>query len=456
MKNAAIMILLCGVLSIACDPAHAVTADIRANNSGGRITITPEDSVSLAVKLDAEGVRAAADWWLAADTALGWYYYNALRGAWSSGFDVSHQGPLFTLASREVLNISGLAEGTYTLYFGVDSLMNGSVDGTKYYDTIVVDVVNRNSLPDIHVDVHDSAKACAGTTLFADLHDQQRPRIVEVNMKGLVVWQYLLPVELQPYTNPGLDVERLSNDNILFVAPLKGVFEINRSGTVVWSYLDEKISHDADRLSNGNTLFVFGGNDQVDDPHVREINQSGGIEWEWYAKNEYNVDPYIGVYDGGWTHANAVTRMADGNTLVNLRNFDLTAVVNPAGSTVRTYDWSAIGGPDCDPHEPELLANGNLLICLQKASPCQAAEIDMNTGAAVWTYSRDGLRTTRDANRLPNGNTLIVGVVEEESAIFEVTPDGEIVWQLKVKDAPATGSPGYFYKAERIVSTVLN
>lgn len=80
-------------------------------------------------------------------------------------------------------------------------------------------------------------------------------------------------------------------------------------------------------------------------------------------------------------------------------------------------------------------------------------EIDKSTKELVWTYARDGLRTARDSDRLPNGNTLIVGVLtpEQDSVIFEVTPDGEIVWQLKIKDAPATNnSPGFFYKAQRV------
>ena len=34
------------------------------------------------------------------------------------------------------------------------------------------------------VDVFNAAKACIGTTLLADNHDRERPRIVELNMKG--------------------------------------------------------------------------------------------------------------------------------------------------------------------------------------------------------------------------------------------------------------------------------
>ena len=54
-----------------------------------------------------------------------------------------------------------------------------------------------------------------------------------------------------------------------------------------------------------------------------------------------------------------------------------------------------------------------------------------------------------DANRLPNGNTLITGATK----VIEVTPEGKIVWQLTLRgvtfdreDSSALG----FYKAERI------
>jgi len=73
-------------------------------------------------------------------------------------------------------------------------------------------------------------------------------------MNGRIIWEYVLPYNLRKYNNPGFDVELLSHDNILFVLPLKGIYEINRRGDVVWSYLDKQVTHDADRLPNGNVL----------------------------------------------------------------------------------------------------------------------------------------------------------------------------------------------------------
>ncbi len=303
---------------------------------------------------------------------------------------------------------------------------------------------------DIYVAVYDSEKTCEGTTFLPDLHDSQRPRIVEVNMRGEVVWEYVIPDDLKQYHNPGLDVEVLSSGNILFVLPRNGVYEIDRSGTVVWSYLDPKVSHDADRLSNGNTLIVWGGGDAKEDAQAKEVTPAGEIEWAWYAKDEYDVAPYADIDDEGWTHANAVTRLSNGNTLVSLRNFNLTVEVNPGGDVVWSFDWSTLGGDD--PHEPEILSDDHLLICLQHETPHQVVEIDRSTGEVVWQYYLQGLRTARDSDRLPNGNTLIqaVQMPGDDSIVMEVTSAGEIVWQLNLKDSPAEGSPGWFYKAQRV------
>ncbi|MBU2509048.1 thrombospondin type 3 repeat-containing protein [Patescibacteria group bacterium] len=104
--------------------------------------------------------------------------------------------------------------------------------------------------PDFTVEVYDKSRTMAGTTLFADNHNIDKPRIIEVNMLGEIIWEYDIPQELKTYTNPGFDVELLSNNNVLFVLPGNGIYEVNRDKAVVWSYKTTKISHDADRLPN--------------------------------------------------------------------------------------------------------------------------------------------------------------------------------------------------------------
>jgi len=297
------------------------------------------------------------------------------------------------------------------------------------------------------VDVYNPDKAWKGTTILADNHNRKKPRIVELNMKGEIVWKYDLPDHLRNYTNPGFDVELLPSNTVLFVLPGKGIYEINRQGKVVWSHLDKKVSHDADRLPNGNTLYVFGNEDKESDAQVKEVNSEGKIVWSWYAKDEFDKSPYKDVYKQGWTHTNAVTRMVNGNTLISPRNFNCIVEVNSLGKVVRIIGEEYLEHQ----HDPEILPNGNILVANHQ-EPHEAIEIHAQTEAIVWRFAipKRKMWPVRDADRLPNGNILITGT----TLLVEITPDKEIVWRLKLKnvnfrsrkEAPARG----FYKAQRV------
>ena len=69
----------------------------------------------------------------------------------------------------------------------------------------------------------------------------------------------------------------------------------------------------------------------------------------------------------------------------------------------------------------------------------------------VWSFTVTDQRAwpIRDADRLPNGNTLITG----STVIVEVTAEGEVVWKLKLKtdvlDKKESSQYG-FYKTERL------
>ena len=140
--------------------------------------------------------------------------------------------------------------------------------------------------------------------------------------------------------------------------PGHGIFEINRKGRLIWSHLDPKVSHDADRLPNGNTLYVYGNNDQKTDAQVKEVDPKGKLVWSWYAKGEFDRPPYQDVYDQGWMHTNAVTRMANGNTLISPRNFNCLVEVDPQGHVTRIIGEEYLRRQ----HDPEVLPNGNILV----------------------------------------------------------------------------------------------
>lgn len=99
-------------------------------------------------------------------------------------------------------------------------------------------------------------------------------------------------------------------------------------------------------------------------------------------------------------------------------------------------------------HDPEIQPNGNIVVCTYGRPP-QAIEID-RAGEVAWAWrlppdmAFPGV-LIRDADRLPNGNTLIT----LGTRVVEVTREGRIVWQLRVRGEEKPGV-GAFFQAERI------
>ena len=191
---------------------------------------------------------------------------------------------------------------------------------------------------------------------------------------------------------------------------------------------------------------MFGYDDKKGDAQVKEVTPDGKIVWAWYAKDEFDKSPYKATYNQGWTHTNAVTRMANGNTLISPRNFNCMVEVNSKGKVVNIIGEEYLEHQ----HDPEILPNGNILVANHQ-KPHEILEIDTRTEAIVWRFPLPKRRVwpVRDADRLPNGNILITG----STALIEITADKEIVWRLTLKnvhfrsrkEAPARG----FYKSQR-------
>ncbi len=130
-----------------------ITPDIKANSSDGPLNITTNDTLSITVSLGPGSLEGTnADWWVVADTPFGLYYY-VYPSQWNmiSGLDYilwAYKGPLFNLPSTELINVMDLPAGTYTIYFGVDTVMNGQLDfDYLYYDSVVVNVTASNITP---------------------------------------------------------------------------------------------------------------------------------------------------------------------------------------------------------------------------------------------------------------------------------------------------------------------
>ena len=217
-----------------------------------------------------------------------------------------------------------------------------------------------------------------------------------------------------------------------------GVYEIDRNKKTVWSY-HGSASHDADRLPNGNTLVVWGFGEDSKKPEVYELDPEGNVVWEWHAEEHLkNLQQHR--FTGGFTHTNAAVRLRNGNTLICLRNFFALVEVDPSGKIV----WK-LENLFFNPHDPEELPNGNILVNTRR--PQFIIEYN-KSGDIVWKHYPENADTIRYNHKLPNGNIIFA----ERRKIVEITPDGEVVWSLRLNGVSASKKDKvrWFYKAERI------
>ena len=233
----------------------------------------------------------------------------------------------------------------------------------------------------------------------------------------------------------GADIEWVpEKDHFLFLMPLRGVYEVNRNKEIVWQYKTSKISHDADRLPNGNTLFVFGQNDTKSDAQVTEVDPAGNIVWQWFGKDHLKDVGGPHTSEDGFCHTNSVIRLANGNTMISLRNFHMLVEVNKAGEIVWSLRSLKNGKILKFLHDPEILPNGNIMLSVHR--PQVLIEVTRD-GEVLNSFKRPDIRLVRNNHRLPNGNTLIVDCIK----IMQVSPTKEIVWQCTKRGVDAIGWP---------------
>jgi hypothetical protein len=202
------------------------------------------------------------------------------------------------------------------------------------------------------------------------------------------------------------------------------------------------VSNDVDRLPNGKLLVADAtpGNEGllVYDP------RTGTVDWTWRFEADGGFPRSGGgEYPSNWVNVNDVDRVAPGEYLASARNFDQVLVVNRstdavtmrlgADDEVRTLDR---------PSNPQLLrgADGQVSILVADGRNDRVVEYTRTPSAAdpdspggenwtlTWSLVGGGLNEPRDADRLPNGNTLVVD--RRGHRTMEVTPAGRVVWEV--------------------------
>ena len=291
-----------------------------------------------------------------------------------------------------------------------------------------------------------------GLTLYAPMTDNA-PFLL-VNQEGETVQEW--PTTARPNTG-----RLLSDGSIVMLLNTRAqpnkfgtgtamIQKLDWEGKVLWTYENTTLHHDVCPMPNGNIMAILweelsaenlarvipARTDPLYSDVFVEINSKGKIVWEWHAQDHLTIEDYtVSVGDSELTHANAVEYLAEGNPLngkasilVSFRHIDTILVADYETGEV---SWEFGPGELSGQHNPTLLENGNVLVYDNRNAGLgsRVAEIFPETGEIVWEYEAEGFYSGHisGAQRLINGNTLICE--GGDGRIFEVDPEGNVVWE---------------------------
>jgi hypothetical protein len=293
------------------------------------------------------------------------------------------------------------------------------------------------------VGVNQEGSVQIGKIAFVDVNQS---KLIEMDTTGKVTWEYSIPFTMTfgSKLSSGTDVEWLpASDNFLLAIPEAGVFEVNRKGEVVWQYKTRYVDHDADRLPNGNTVFVNGW-DADGDPVVTEVDPSGKIVMQLFAEqlgldvNERHSAPGERYSN---THANAVQQLADGEYLISLRNYNQFLRYKDGKVVARYMNARNV-------HDPLPFKGGYLFAIHYRDSSQLILQRESGQREPFFKPEPGTWTPLRTVELLKNGNILVTGSRE----VGQLDEAGKLVWSMVIESYANQKSEqrkkaGFIYKA---------
>ena len=324
------------------------------------------------------------------------------------------------------------------------------------------------------VTYYDEYQSAGGFTLFAP--QTGNGRVVLINMHGDVEHEWNLPIR------PGRDAVILNHGNLGYngshekSAELYSAWdiwhgghfmEVTPGGDIVWEYEDIFHHHDAQWLPNGHILYAAAAPIDVKDGKglfnskvplemqqrpfsdvVREVNRKGEVVWEWNVIEHLSVEDYpihecFNIDNAKerlhWPMINGVHQHGK---LVYL-SLRTTSGIIAVNKETKNIEWELKYPFVAQQHDPSITPD-ETLICFDNGNirpssihHSRIVEYDIKTKELVWSYADEMPPAffspyMGSVQRLWNDNTMIC-----ESAfgrIFEVTPEGETVWEYVIPD----------------------
>ena len=186
----------------------------------------------------------------------------------------------------------------------------------------------------------DLLSAPVQSTYLPGLHvlitDQGNNRIIEVNLKKQIVWQY--PGSNQnpaDQLNSPNSAELLENGHILIADENNSrAIEVNRRDQIIHTFTAGGTLNTlafASRLPNGHTLLTDAGNSRI-----VEVDQADHVVWQYLT----NTDP-LSISAPVPTRA---VRLKNGDTLISDQFNNRVIRINHAGAIVASYGLPLAGG----------------------------------------------------------------------------------------------------------------
>lgn len=200
--------------------------------------------------------------------------------------------------------------------------------------------------------------------------------------------------------------------------------------------------HDVDRLNESHLVVAdiyFDGVFVVD-------TETDEIAWRWNASDTYSPEAVGGPYPEDWSHINDVEVLPDGRIQVSARNFDRVLFLTADGNQVDEA-WTLGAEDDYDvlyeQHNPDFIdeSRGGPAVPVADSENNRVLEYQREGGEwnRTWIWRDGRMQWPRDADRLPNGHTLISD--SNGNRVFEVDENGTVVWSVNV---------AFPYEAERL------
>ena len=253
------------------------------------------------------------------------------------------------------------------------------------------------------------------------------------------------------------DVDPLPSGTVFVTATRPGrtvLFELDpETGERRWTEtLPLEDTHDADVL-NGERIVIANmrnhdeANGTSNDRIAVYNRTSGEYEWEWRFADHYDRE-IGGNYTEDWTHVNDVDAVGEDAFLASPRNFDQVILINRSTGEIDLR----LGRDDRfrvlhEQHNPDYLEGEDGTPTFLVGDSENDRVVEYKKGSSGWVRSwTAGTSTTlswpRDADRLPNGNTLIAD--SQNNRAIEVAPSGEVVWEVY--------GPWLVYDVERVAA----